>query len=74
MVVDERVLGAVEIRDGGLEFALRARQNPARRVGKLVTAKDGDSFALDDLSEMLAVEMQNGFAELEDLLVVSSIR
>jgi hypothetical protein len=69
MMVDEGVLGAAEVRDGDLQFALGAGEQPAGGVRKVVTFEYGDGLAFDDLEQVLAVELGDGFGEGEDLLV-----
>src|ERR1700709_1428918 len=69
MMIDERVLGAIEVGNGKLQFTLRPREQPASGVRQAVAFKDGDSFALDHLRELLPIEMEDRFTQQENLLV-----
>jgi hypothetical protein len=69
MMVDERVLGSVKIGDGRVQSPLGAGEQPAGGMGEAITPEDGHGFALDDLREVLAVEMGDGFGHHQDLLI-----
>jgi len=69
VVINERILGAMEIRNRRLQPALRARQQPARGVRQFVAFENADGLAFNDLHEVQAVQMGDCFAEREDLLI-----